>query len=271
MPADLSRRPHTSVGSVVIPEGYERRKAGGATAVVVAAAANWLVETVGSGRTVHEWAGEQPGAEPLRGRGTVYSVEAPVGGPDGSRRWAVRHYRRGGAVASLLDDRYVRVGPTRPEVETRASVAARARGVATPAVIAGVWYSSGAFYRADLVTELLPDATRLADLLFSTERDDRAIDALTVTGSLVRESGARGLTHPDLNAMNVLLRYDASGPRAYMVDLDRATVSDVPKASFGSAMLDRLERSLRKLGRSSGRPLTRAERAALRAGFQGTG
>lgn len=251
------------------PEGYERRKAGGARAVVVAAAADWLVDTVGTGRTVHEWAGEQPNARPLTGRGTVYSVEAPLSGPDGRRRWAVRHYQRGGAAARLLDDRYARVSPTRPEVETAASCAARQRGVPTPAVIAGVWYPSGAFYRADLVTEVIPEVTSLADLLFSEDRDEGALAALDATGRLVRESGARGLSHPDLNAMNVLLSFDEAGPQAHVIDLDRATVSEVPSAAAGAAMLERLERSLKKLGRSSGRPLTGAESSTLRAGFEG--
>ena len=41
------------------------------------------------------------------GRGTVAFVR------DGERRWVLRHYRRGGLVARLLDDRYLWTGADR--------------------------------------------------------------------------------------------------------------------------------------------------------------
>lgn len=252
----------------MIPPGYERRTARGATGWAVAAAADWLAEVLASGGTLHSWAARQRDAEALHGRGAVYSVPAPAAGPEGRPRWAVRHYRRGGAIASLLDDRYLRGGRTRPEIETRASVDARARGVPTPAVVAGAWYAAGAFYRADLATELIGDARSLADVLFSDPRSEVALAALAAAGRLAREAGARGLDHPDLNAMNVLVEAGPA-PAAYVLDLDRARVHEVPSASSGRAMFERLTRSLRKLGRASGTPLSSEEVDALRAGFEG--
>ena len=251
------------------PIGYERRTVGAAEGLAVLAAADWLEKILGSGLTLHAWAGERAGVEALRGRGTVYSLDAPLVGPDARARWAVRHYRRGGAVASYLDDRYLSRGRTRPEREIRASVEARARGVSTPAVITGAWYHSGVFYRADLVTELVPGALTLADSLFSEQRSVDAVARLARSGRLVRDLGEKGVLHADLNAMNILLSSERSEPLAYVIDLDRASVTDTPEAALADSMQHRLERSLRKLGESTGRPLSKDEWAALHAGFEG--
>jgi 3-deoxy-D-manno-octulosonic acid kinase len=180
----------------------------------------------------------------------------------------VRHYRRGGAVASYLGDRYLAVGATRPEVEIRASVEARARGVRTPAVVAGAWYRAGPFYRADLVTELVPGATTLADALFSAPRGAAAERSLAAAGRLARELGEAGIGHADLNARNVLEGTDSPAAGPWVIDLDRATVEGRKGIEAARPMLARLERSLRKFGATSGRPLSGAEWAALRAGFE---
>jgi len=254
----------------MIPAGYERCSADHATALVVSAAASWLDGVFGQGLTLHDWARGVGGAETLSGRGTVYAVDAPVPGPDRRRRWAVRHYCRGGHVVRVLGDRYVaprRPRLTRPEAELRASAAARARGVPTPAVIAGAWYPSGLFYRADLVTELVPGAKSLAAVLFATARDERATEALTAAARLVRELGHHGVRHTDLNAMNIILTSDGSVPTPHVIDLDRAGISDAPGPALARSMRNRLERSLRKLGASSGRPLSRAEWSAFHAAF----
>ena len=226
-----------------------------------------MTEALSAAATLHEWAATRVDAQTMAGRGLVYSFGAPVSGPDARSRWVVRHYRRGGAAASYLGDRYLAVGVTRPEREFGASRVARARGVRTPGVIAGAWYRAGAFYRADVVTELVPDATSLADWLGSRAADTdgpgaAVVDALTRAGSLVATLAARGVMHADLNAMNVLL----AGGEAWAIDLDRATVTAGEPVS-SVAMARRLERSLRKVTEAAGAPLTEPEWAALRSGY----
>lgn len=190
----------------------------------------------------------------LEGRGTVYAVPAPEGG-----RWVIRRYRRGGWMAPLLGDRYLRRGPGRPLVETRASEAARARGIATPRVVAGVVYPSRAFYRADLVTEWIPDARDLASLLFPVDgapgdpsRHD-PVALLAGAGSLTVRLARAGIRHRDLNAKNVLVAPAGAGPEARFVvlDLDRASVH-APGSLDVRPMGARLERSLRKFERRTG-------------------
>ena len=250
------------------PPGYDRLTVGEAEALVLSAARGWLETVLGADLTVHGWAGAEPGAQHLTGRGTVYSVGAPREGPDKRARWAVRHYRRGGAIAAYLDDRYLIGGQTRPEREIRASVEARARGVPTPAVVAGAWYRSGLFYRADLVTELIPDALSLAEALFGRERPAARRDLLRRAGRLVAELGRTGVVHADLNAMNVLVAPGDSESSTHVIDLDRAWVAEEGQSGYGDVMLRRLKRSLAKLGDESGEPLSDAAWSALDAGFE---
>jgi 3-deoxy-D-manno-octulosonic acid kinase len=285
-----------------MPVGYARRERDQAEGLALAAAADWLEDALDTAGTLEAWARvaglvpddfsdsvSDPDPDPdsdsdsadsdpaadaathsrtTRGRGELHVVRAAVVGPDRRERWAVRHYRRGGAVASYLGDRYLAVGATRPEVEIRASVEARARGVRTPAVVAGAWYRAGPFYRADLVTELVPGATTLADALFSAPRGAAAERSLAAAGRLARELGEAGIGHADLNASNVLEGTDSPAAGPWVIDLDRATVQGRTGIEAARPMLARLERSLRKFGATSGRPLSGAEWAALRAGFE---
>jgi 3-deoxy-D-manno-octulosonic acid kinase len=230
------------------------------------AAAPWLAAALHDDATVHEWAARHA-TDSHAGRGPVHVVAAAVPGPDESPRWAVRHYRRGGAAASVLGDRYWGAGRTRPQHELEASLHARARGVRTPAVIAGAVYRRGSsgvagFYRADLVTEWVPGARSLADTL--VDEREQAIVVLRRAGGLVRALERAGVLHPDLNARNILL--DVRGD-AWVIDLDRCRHLARPNARAGAAMLRRLERSLSKHGSSPGRSLSPDEWSALRAGF----
>ncbi|MGD8320345.1 MAG: lipopolysaccharide kinase InaA family protein [Gemmatimonadota bacterium] len=239
----------------------------------------WLDATLTAGRTLHGWAAAQEGVRALQGRGKVYSVPAPVHGPDGRERWVVRHYLRGGAVARYLHDRYLAVGRPRPLVEAQAVTGARERGVSTPAVVAGAVYPAGLFYRADLVTEEIPGASDLAQILFGD--NPLALDpegALVATGRFVRSLERAGILHPDLNAKNLVLRpSDAPAgeggearerlPAVHLVDLDRCCARDqgVPVPVF--AMRRRLERSLRKFENRRRRHLSPTLWSALRRGF----
>jgi len=257
---DAGRRTDT------LPDGYSEQVWSRGRGFAWADADEWLRGVVSAGSTPHDWASRQSGAEELVGRGTVFSVPAPARGPDERARWAVRHYRRGGALASVLGDRYLPTRPTRPRAELATSVTARARGIPTPAVVAGATYEAGLFYRADLVTELVPSSLSLADTLSRGDAAASRHDALIRAGGLVRLMADRGVLHVDVNARNILF---ASPPETgtFVIDLDRARILDGPTASAGQAMLDRLLRSLRKLGlievENGGDDLD-----ALRAGFE---
>lgn len=167
-----------------------------------------------------------------------------------------------------LGDRYLRIGGPRPLGEVEASARARALDIPTPAVVAAAWYPTGLLYRADLITEWIPDAYDLADIIFGDAAGPAAEEVLLATGRLIRLAAERGLQHPDLNATNVLVSID--GTRLWLLDLDGAQVRESPRASAGRQMLDRLRRSLAKWERRSGRVLHSTAHAALSQGFRGT-
>ncbi len=249
-----------------LPEGYESVSAPGTEAFVLAGAAAWLEETVRAGRSLHAWAATSADRQSLRGRGDVFSVPAPAHGPDRRARWAVRHYHRGGAFAPILADRYLAVGDSRPRREASASVALRAQGVPTPAVVAGASYRSGGIYRADLVTEFIPGGQDLAEAV-SGERDD-AEEALLSAGRLIALLASSGATHADLNARNILIVPGDAGVEAHVLDLDRCRIGTSRTRARAARMLRRLERSLGKLERSGAHSLTLASWSALRSGVE---
>lgn len=251
-----------------LPDGYgwAHPRGEGLEAFACSAAGGWLESVLEEGVPLYEWGARHPVAAELVGRGAVHVAHAPVPGPDGRERWVFRHYHRGGAAARLLGDRHVRVGETRPVRELRVSVEARARGVRTPAVVAGAAYGTGAVYRADLVTELLPHVVSLRDAVFGSKRAGDAIPLLLSAGRLVRALEEARLLHADLSAGNVLI--DTEDGPGWVVDLDRCRTLRPSAPPPGSAMRRRLQRSLRKLAGMHGRPLTPVEWAALRSGFE---
>lgn len=220
--------------------------------------------------TLANAAAAHPDATTLEGRGRVFVVPAPVG----SGRWAVRHYRRGGAVASLLGDRYLALGTPRPVREFRVGRALEELGVPTPRHVGGAVYRTGAWYRGDLVTEYVPGSRDLAGVLF--DDDPFPVDpigAMRAAGALVRLLHDRGVIHRDLNLKNILIA-GGSGPgsdgeaHALILDLDRASIRSRVGERARRAMLDRFWRSARKWEEATGRAPRGAVEGAFREGYR---
>ena len=254
----------------MLPPGYEERSVGTAQGFAWGPAADWLEQALREGVGLHAWAASREGAKPLVGRGPVYAVAAPAPGPEERPRWAVRRYRRGGWVAPLLGDRYLRSRVSRPVRELMATAEARARGIPAPAVVAGVVYPAGPFYRADFVTELIQDARTLEALIFGSGGTPDASDLLREAGRLVGRLEQASVLHADLNAANVLLVRGDTASGARVVDLDRCRILALDARPVGDGMRRRLERSLRKQAARYGRPFTGAEWYALTAGYADT-
>lgn len=175
------------------------------------------------------------GAAPTSGgRGASWFVGT------GEARFVLRHYRRGGLLGGLLDDRFLRLGlaRSRPWREFRLTAELHAEGLPVPQPVAARVCASGPFYRGDLLTLRL-DATPLAAALARGAPEPAAWYS---AGHCVARLHAAGLDHADLNLHNLLL--DAAGA-ATLIDLDRG----VRRAAgpWRERNLARLRRSLAKL------------------------
>lgn len=168
----------------------------------------------------------------LGGRGTALRLNTPVGPA------VLRRYLRGGWMAPLLDDRYLRCGAERSRgfVEFRLLGRLRELGLPVPEPLAASFEPAGLFYRAGLLTRLIPDARSLAELAAAL-----SLAEWRSLAELLRRCFQAGLMHPDLNAHNLLL--DSAG-RWHVLDFDRARLNAGPVA--GRPMIERLQRSLHK-------------------------
>lgn len=253
-------------GSRWSPPGFEVVEQGGFRVLARPEAASWVRFVLESGKGLHAAASEDRNGFRVEGRSPVFVIPAktPPTKVDGHRRngprveWAVRHFVRGGRVVSaLLGDRYFRVGAIRPYHEVGASEEARRRGVSTPKVMAAATYASGLFYRADLVTEFISEASDLVEALFDTRRKGAGgaverLDALRAAGYMVRQLAQAGLRHRDLHAGNILLQWKGAAPQAHLLDLDRCEIGPEGKPIPAAPMHQRLRRSLRKWERRTG-------------------
>jgi 3-deoxy-D-manno-octulosonic acid kinase len=259
--------------------GYAVERERGALIVALPSVIVDVVSLLHCHTTLYDAAAARPDAQAFAGRGAAYRMT--IAGTD----VVVRHYRRGGAVARVLHDEYLRLGEPRPLRELHASISARARGVDTPEVVAAIAYLAGPLYRADLATRFVPGSRDLATVTFgkgldglandrTREREDEEARAAAwhAAGSLVRTAFDAGVEHADLNLRNILISPPAGAPRALLLDLDRAVVHAKPlRAAVRSAMIARLHRSRAKLEKLAGEETGAEELAAFRAGLGDAG
>jgi len=199
----------------------------------------WCRAALTRGQTLFEAADGGPLATG-GGRGQVRRVG---GGPEG-RDWVVRHGRRGGWMARLLVDRYLPLGPVRPEAETHAALVLSQANIPTPRVVAAATYPSGLVRRHDLVSQRIPGRP-LVDTLRAGPEQDAGRRALDATSILIDRMAAAGARHIDLNAHNLLFD-DGGKPPLWVLDLDGMRLDQSPEQAR-AAMWSRLLRSLAKL------------------------
>jgi len=183
-----------------------------------------------------EWAERSAIIGFAEGRGTTFFVQHE------GRDYVLRHYRRGGLVARLSEDRYLWLGAERSRAfaEWRLLARLRAMGLPVPPPAAARIVRRGPFYTADLMTLRIPEATTLAELL---TREPLAEGHWIALGALLLRFHARGVFHADLNANNILLD---RGGRFHLIDFDRGRLRR-PASHWQQANLARLRRSLDKL------------------------
>jgi 3-deoxy-D-manno-octulosonic acid kinase len=171
------------------------------------------------------------------GRGTVAFIH------DRANRWVLRHYRRGGLVAQVLDDTYLWTGAarTRPFVEWRLLRRLAEWSLPAPRPVAARYTRTGALYRADLITGELPTRLTLAQAMRAQPLDAARWRAV---GRCVGRLHAHGVRHADLNAHNLVL---GAGDDVYVLDFDRGRILE--RGGWEQRVTGRLHRSLEKVAR----------------------
>ena len=173
--------------------------------------------------------------QPVGGRGTSYFHKI-----DGQDR-VLRHYRRGGLIGKILHDQYFGVSLLRSRSwqEWQLLKLLYSEGFPVPRPVAAGVRRSFLFYRADLITVQIPNATTLTEALGAA---GLSLDGWFSVGECIRSFHDRGVYHADLNAHNILL--DNAG-KVFLLDFDRGKIrSDGP---WKQSNLKRLQRSLSKL------------------------
>lgn len=172
------------------------------------------------------------------GRGGVSVIDTPVG------ECVLRHYRRGGAVAAVMGDRYLWTGAARTRcfAEFRLLQAMESLHLPVPAPVAVRYCRRGIWYSADLITRRIAHATTLAERLAVERISEELAEEV---GSLIARFHRVGVWHADLNAHNILI----SPSGLHLIDFDRGRFRRDAEG-WRLANLQRLRRSLIKLGAS---------------------
>ena len=166
------------------------------------------------------------------GRNAAWFIRLPNG-----QEGVLRRYRRGGAMAKLVRQRYLWLGAeaTRSWAEYRIMLQLSNKLDVVPAPLGALYQRHGLSYEAALIVQRIPQAVPLANRL--DQADPNAVAAAVLK---IHEAG---VWHADLNAYNVLL--DAA-QHVWIIDFDRAKRCSM-HAKHRQQNLLRLRRSLVKV------------------------
>ncbi len=181
------------------------------------------------------------------------------------QEWVLRHFRRGGWIGRLIQDRYLWTGlaRSRPWREWHLLYDLYRAGLPVPRPIAArVQRVNWLWYRADMITERI-----------AAEPLSRVLQAPVIPEGLWESVGAcisrfhrAGVYHADLNLDNILVDGEQ---RVFLLDFDRGR-RRAPRPHWQRANLRRLHRSLLKVrARRPGLAFTAADWDRLLAGYGG--
>ena len=206
---------------------------------------------------LHEPGATAEAVADFAGRGSTFFVTIA------GRPCVLRHYYRGGMIRHVADDSFFWTGEdrTRPFVEWRLLAELRRRDLPVPRPVAARYVRRGMRYRADLITERLPAVSSLAALLRAGP-----VDAATWRriGATVSRFHAEFVCHADLNAHNI--QVDEAG-EVFLLDFDRGRIMNAG-GEWQRRNLERLRRSLDKIGRLDGAQVTSGDWGSLLAGYR---
>jgi 3-deoxy-D-manno-octulosonic acid kinase len=172
-----------------------------------------------------------------QGRGTVYFFSL------GKKALVLRHYKRGGLVAKVSNDRFIfsNIANTRCYKELEVLQHLHNEKVNVPLPIAGKVTRKGMFYSADIITEVIPNTIELHEVLQSEALSPGTWKAI---GIQIKKMHNSQVCHADINVKNILVDRQASSPTIYLLDFDKCKIQKGNE--WKKANLARFHRSLLK-------------------------
>lgn len=157
----------------------------------------------------------------------------------------LRHFHRGGLVGRINRDLYLRVWAERSRSfrEFDLLCEMHAEGLPVPLPVAAQFIPLGPVYRADIITQRIPDAHPLQDILCEKALSSHLWKDI---GAHVRTLHDHGVFHSDLNCRNIMLDADNG---IWFIDFDKCEKRAM--GSWTQANLDRLHRSFKKTATQS--------------------
>lgn len=180
------------------------------------------------------WQAEQKITGNASGRGTTWFVQLQ------QTQGALRHYRRGGLFGKLVADSYWFTGweKTRSYQEFMLLNHLRDAGVNVPRPIAARVQKSGLVYKADLLSEKVPNARDLVTILQEKPINDELYRKI---GCEIRKMHDVQVNHTDLNIHNILID---DQEKVWIIDFDKCCQQS--GNSWKQGNLQRLKRSFEK-------------------------
>lgn len=168
------------------------------------------------------------------GRGTTWFLRCQ------SNEYVLRHYKRGGAIANVSDDKFLYLGmqQTRPVKELSLLIKLQHWQLPAPKPIAGLVSRHGLTWQGDLITARIDGAQDVHNVLM--QRSLSKLEWRHIGSTIVRFH-QRQVFHHDLNIHNIML--DAKG-QAWLIDFDKCGIKSGNR--WKQANLQRLLRSLQK-------------------------
>ncbi|EEX30765.1 MULTISPECIES: 3-deoxy-D-manno-octulosonic acid kinase [Vibrio] len=169
-----------------------------------------------------------------QGRGTTWFVQTET------IEAALRHYRRGGLFGKLVEDSYLFSSweKTRSYQEFQLLNTLIEAGVNVPRPIAARTVKSGVTYKADLLSEKIPNARDLVSILMEKPLPAEMYQKI---GQEIRKMHDAQVNHTDLNIHNILIDEQ---DKVWIIDFDKCYQQS--GNGWKLSNLDRLKRSFEK-------------------------
>ncbi|GLR69117.1 hypothetical protein GCM10007852_00250 [Agaribacter marinus] len=132
----------------------------------------------------------------------------------------LRHYRRGGLVAKLSDDKFLwkNIESTRVYKELKLLQTMQKNALPVPMPIAGRVIQRGIFYTADIITQAIPNTQELHAYLQNQKLHESLWEDI---GYMVKRMHNLNICHDDLNVKNVLIN---DTDQVFLIDFDKCYV-----------------------------------------------